>query len=219
MAVAMPIGASSVSRDRRKSRRAILPITADLGTAERAKRHGGIVVEPRTLTDGGVIVAEGARVKAECHIEALYLKGRIDHRQFQAGMIFRALWSYAAMPASVVSSYGERRGGGGGIEREIDARLQLNKAMLQARIATQRGSARPIRLTSTGEVLQPVGGEIRATKAGSAVIEAAGMDGLEYRLDDLTDGLTALADFWKIADDTPKSRTGGAGKAQYRAAA
>ncbi|MBP2232524.1 hypothetical protein J2847_005853 [Azospirillum agricola] len=176
----------------------MMPISTDMGTPERALRSEGIVVEARSISSGGMILAEGARVKAENGLERLFLRCQIVDRQFQAGMRFRALFAQAAMPAQMTSSYGQRRGGGGGREEEADARNTMRKAMVGAKLAVERKDGQPLRLTTTGETLQPVGGGVCVTPAGAAVMEAAGLDGDRYRLQDLRAGLSALADYWRI---------------------
>ncbi|MCW2242216.1 hypothetical protein [Azospirillum canadense] len=186
--------------DRRLYKKVAPSKTSDLGSDYRTQ-HGGAYLETSELSGGGVPIADRRRVKAECGIEALFMRAQINDRQFQAGIRFRALWARAAMPAQMTSSYGQQRGGGGGREEEIDARLQVQKALLGAKIAIRQKSAQALKLTTTGESLKPVGGGVVVTKAGAAVIEAAGMDGRDYRLEDLRAGLTALADFWHITDD------------------
>lgn len=190
---------SNKPRSERNSRRAMLPIATDTGTPERALHSEGIVIEARSISSGGMVLSEGARVKAECELERLFLRCQITDRQFQAGMEFRRLFAMAAMPAQMTSSYGMRRGNGGGREEEADARNTMRKAMLQAKIAVlQRAGITPLTLTSTREVLQPVGGGVCVKPAGAAVMEAAGLDGRNYQLADLRAGLTALADYWRI---------------------
>jgi hypothetical protein len=79
---------------------------ADLGTPERA-RHGGILIEDRTVTAGGAVARRGARVRFECRLDWYADKAHIDPRQYEAGKKYRALFHIAGGQPQMVAAYKE----------------------------------------------------------------------------------------------------------------
>jgi hypothetical protein len=162
-------------------RRSVAIGASDLGTAER-ERHGGIVIEDRTLTPGGVVVAQGARAKVECRLDWYWHRCVITDRQHEAGLRFRSLFEAATSNPRVTGSYGESRGGSASLN-EMDARADLASVMVRSGIARE------------------VQGEgLKLLPAGKAVWNTAGMD--EWASGDLPllrQGLAALADHWRIS--------------------
>lgn len=184
-------------------RRSIAVCSSDYGTAERASK-GSVVVEDRTATPGGVVIAQGARALVECVVDAYWKRCQIVDRQHAAGIRIRQMYRAAMLPGAVTASYGERRGGGGGIDSTSDARAALRSVLLRSGLASEAPAA-PLKVTTHQcDVIEPVAFPLALRPAGHVVLSVCGLDewaGGTRRLDLLREGLAALANHWRIYDE------------------
>lgn len=144
------------------------------------------------------------RVRGTCKIETYHLRFQLIDRQFEAGMKFASLWRRGSLPQSVTANYGDAMGGGGGADISIDAREHIRDAMIGAGMAHEVDEAFPVKDTSAQIIRFPVRGAVRLTKMGNIVIAVCGFDewaGGTERLQLLREGLTRLADHWRIWDE------------------
>jgi hypothetical protein len=193
--------APAVEKTKSRSARAVMPVERDYGTPERAEKDGGVRIEARAVTPGGVIVDYGAHVAAECVVDRYHHRCQIIDRQHEAGIRLRKLWRAAVIEPSVTASYGELRGGGDGVASTADARAKLRTVLLDAGLAVEGPKSPVIVKTLSGEKLETVSMPWTLTPDGCVAVSVCGYDewaGGTRRLEQLRRALTALADHWKI---------------------
>jgi hypothetical protein len=168
-----------MKKQRAKRKSLVLPQPqrcSDFGTIERA-RHGGVAVEPAETARGGTILSYRVRAQVECVLDGYHLQGRVNDREWEAGLHFRRLWETALRTSSVTAIYGPRGGDGGGKPSE--------ETETQARARHEvRDALDTLRLTERAVVISVCGMDERA--------------GGTRRLDALSRGLEALAARWRI---------------------
>lgn len=158
----------------KRARRAAAGIDVDHGTVERA-RHGELV--PRETMVAGVT---GKRVKHECRLDWYWDKGSIVDRQHEAGLRFRRDWHLAAAAAKIVGTYGPQIARTGGSHDFTDTQLAARRRIASA-------------VDALGRDLAPI------------VVDVCCFDNwASGGLPLLRDGLTVLADHYRLARDTPE---------------
>jgi hypothetical protein len=163
-------------------------------------QHVPVVVE-ETMAAG----VTRARALVECVVDRYHHRCQITDRQLAAGLRFRSLWRGASLPASVTGSYGERRGGGSGIDGNTDARHALQSAIVGSGIGQHFGEDAPILVaTLSGERYEPLCLPVRLRLTGHVVVSVCGLDewaGGTRRLDKLREGLSDLANYWRMESE------------------
>jgi hypothetical protein len=139
----------------------------------------------------------------ECVIDRYHERSQINDRQKEAGNRMRALWRGAVYAPMTTAGWGERvQGSAGGLSRS-EAIAALRRTLLGAGLADQTGDDTAVLvLTFNGELAQPVTLPVRLRPAGHVVVAVCGIDewaGGTRRLASLREGLTQLADYWKIS--------------------
>jgi hypothetical protein len=86
---------------------------ADQGPPERANHQGGLAMEARIVTKGGLVVLEGARVMGESQVDILADQGVLgdgDERRLRlaAAHKFRGIYAAAGLRPLVTARYDER---------------------------------------------------------------------------------------------------------------
>jgi hypothetical protein len=156
--------------------------------------HGRVISVP--TEDAGVFARKAV---VECVLDRYWRRMQITDRQFGAGEKFRSMWIAAVHEPSVTSSYGERRGKGGGAITGSDARKVMRRALLEAGLAVNADSAPLLVMTKDGSRYEPVELPVRLRNPGHLVVSVCGLDewaGGTARLMMLREGLSLLADYW-----------------------
>jgi hypothetical protein len=173
------------------------------------QEHGSPMLAQRVPIIVDETMAAGitrARALVECVLDSYHTRMQINDRQLEAGLRLRALWRGAVYSESVTAAWAEAvSGGGSGGTTRGDAIWALRRALLGADLADQRDQDMPLLvITSKGEFAEPVTMPVRLRPAGHIVVAVCGIDewaGGTRRLMALREGLTGLADYWKLETD------------------
>jgi len=126
---------------RRKRNRAASSSTMDIGTTERGRQGMGIEMGARIMTDGGIVVHEGAKVVAASVLEEM-LKARlldgeqgsradrkaIAHSRYEAGERLQRLFMLSGLNKLKAVDFNRSGGSGGEMDpRQAQAAQQFNE--------------------------------------------------------------------------------------------
>lgn len=101
----------------------------DIGTPERQAK-GGIVIEPRGVSKGGIPLGVGARCEVECKLDWYFKHNNITAEQHQAGLYIRKLFELAYDRPRITSNL---LGARGEYKNITDLILEARKKLEQSR--------------------------------------------------------------------------------------
>ncbi|OCC05130.1 hypothetical protein BA190_09445 [Labrys sp. WJW] len=162
-----------------------------------------------------MVLTYGVNLLEPTVLDSYARRRMITSREYEAGILLAKVFRRAIHLPSVTASYGEAKGGGGGLDTGVDARKQLWSLLLATGLAMPLQTEVPFQVErQEGYAREPVLGPVGLTPLGSLVLSVCGYDdraGGTRRIKRLRQGLNRLADNWNLPNpntDSERHRIG-----------
>jgi hypothetical protein len=181
--------------------RAVPATSSDLGSPFLAQ-HVPTAIVDRSVLAGGTVGQQGRIVLETVVLDAYLRRGMIRRREHEAGQSVSALWRRFVLPPAVTASYGQARGGGGGLAPGVDASRLFFETMHRAGLAQPAADLAPLEIRGASKTfVEPAMARYVLTAVGHVVVAVCGYEewaGGTRRIEHLRAGLGRLADHWRI---------------------
>ena len=183
--------------------------TSDFGSQQRLDKTPHAIVA-RDLTAGGMTLSIGVQILEPTVLDSYMRRRLLSARQHEAGCLLSKLFNRAIHLPSITASYGESRGGGGGVDTGVDARGILWGVLVDAKLALRLQREEPFGVQRRDSFeRENVSGPVGLTDLGHLAVSVCGYDdraGGTRAIKKLQRALDQLADLWAIPDaDKPRN--------------